>query len=47
LARIPSITNAYLAGDITSDKISALSGTAIAYPLNADTVGDNEWHIQC
>jgi len=39
LARIPSITNAHLAGDITSDKISALSGTAVAYPLDADSVG--------
>jgi hypothetical protein len=39
LARIPSIDNDHLAGEVTSDKIPALSGTAIAYPLNADTVG--------
>ena len=42
LARIPSIDNAHLAGGITSDKIPALSGTAIAYPLNADTVGTTQ-----
>lgn len=34
--------NAHLAGGITSDKIPALSGTAIAYPINADTVGTTQ-----
>jgi len=42
LARIPSIDNAHLAGGITSDKIPALSGTALAYPINADTVGTTQ-----
>ena len=42
LARIPSIDNAHLAGGITSDKIPALDGTAITYPLNADSVGTTQ-----
>ena len=42
LVRIPSIDNAHLAGGITSDKIPALDGTAITYPLNADSIGTTQ-----